>query len=113
MLHNQLQKNTSTILPTGEPGITSGGEDLLSNLNFGEEASAFNQCILARNYSNHPSFLDGTASDIGASGTEGQGGEFDLDEIENILGTNFGRIQEAMQELSGELPMGNEVISAI
>ena len=50
-----------------EAGITSGGEDLMSNLNFFDDISAFNNfnCKLRRKDSNHPSFLDATESDIG------------------------------------------------
>ena len=93
LLQNQLQPKPGGAV-NNEPGITSGGEDFMSA--FGD-GSAFNQFQVARNLSNQPSFLDD--SEIAASGAEG--GEFDLEEIENILGSNFGRIQEAMQQLQG------------
>lgn len=50
LLHNNFQGKLSLI----EPGITSGGEDLMSNLNFFDETSVFNNFNnkLKRNESN-------------------------------------------------------------
>ena len=57
----------------------------MSNLNFFDETSAFNNFSnkLQKRVSNPQSFLDATESDIDV---KGQGEEFDLDEIENMFG---------------------------
>lgn len=86
---NQLQNRNSL-----DPG-TSGAEDLLSNLNFNEE-NAFNNFQVARMLSDKPNFLE-VASSVNPSDTEGI--DLDIDEIENMLGSDFGRIQEAMQQV--------------
>ena len=64
LLQNNFGKSKMSQI---EAGITSGGEDLMSNLNFFDDISAFNNlnCKLRRKESNHASFLDATESDIG------------------------------------------------
>ena len=76
--------------------MTSGPEDLLSNLNFNEE-SAFNNFQIARNLSNKPTNFLEVASSVNPSDTEGI--DLDIEEIENMLGSDFGRIQEAIQQV--------------
>ena len=97
LLQNNFGKSKMSQI---EAGITSGGEDLMSNLNFFDDISAFNNlnCKLRRKESNHASFLDATESDIGV---QGQGEEFDLDEIENMFQYDLSTLQKKLS--------GNEI----
>ena len=105
LLHNNFQGKLSLI----EPGITSGGEDLMSNLNFFDETSAFNNFNnkLKRNESNQPSFLNATESDIDV---KGQGEEFDLDEIENMFQYDLSNLEKRLSNNGIEVGTINNLI---
>ena len=82
-LLNQLQSKNSNVVEK----CLFTDEEMMSNFNFNED-SAFNLHV-ARNLSNQPSFLDASGS-IHPSDTEGF--ECDIEELENMLGSTFGRI---------------------
>ena len=81
----------------------------MSNLNFFDETSAFNNFSnkLQKRVSNQPSFLDATESDIDV---KGQGEEFDLDEIENMFGYDLSQLEKKLSDKGVEVGQINSII---